>query len=307
MLTLKLFCAAISSLLLPGSGAAALRQLHLERVTIMDQGSYRIEQETEGERVFAVLVDITAGERVRLVDADILLYSGRGGGRVDPTAKLWTLPWSMFERKLFVGVHGRGAHTPGMTSWIWRFPIGVQSREKGASYCVIEPVSRAWQRMVMDPSGNQRLLPEFPGEVFYDLRTVDEERLELFMTVDGQLSKWVFDGKSWNYDRSYNLQVFGPFLILDTGNSMVAQCNDAWSVIRYFEKQHAQCEPLTDGVNGAPLTLVEDKVARTNYFLHRDRLLDDKGRSLATLRRSDNETDRVRQAIDAVVARRAQP
>ena len=143
--------------------------------------------------------------------------------------------------------------------------------------------------------------------VHYDIRALDEKQVELYLTADGELYKWLYDGKAWKYGRVYPVPVANEFLVLENGKSLVTDQEGKWCLIRNIEDDNAKCEPLAERVEGQPLTLVEDRVEHTGYFLHRDRVLDDKGRTLATLRPSTNDTDRVRQAVDAVVARRTQP
>jgi len=245
------------------------------------------------------------GARARLSDSYVLLYRGAGGVAQNQSAiRQQTLPWSLTDGVLFVGMHGRGIHTPGTLSVLWRFPVGSDAVRPESCYCGLDPVSSAWQRTIRDDAGQLKLLPDFPRAVFYDLYALDERRVDVFVSVDGQLAKWTFDGEKWQYDHGYQFRVIGPFLIVDGGKSIVAERDGKWSLIRGIERDEPDVRPLTERIEGEPLTLVEDKVEQKNFFLHRDRLLDDNGRELFIARASRDHTDRLRKVIDFVVSRR---
>ena len=140
--------------------------------------------------------------------------------------------------------------------------------------------------------------------VHYDIRAIDDTQVELFMTADGELSKWLFDGKTWKNERHYDLKVTGEFLVFDDGRALVTELDGEWSLIRDIETDDPAVGPFVDRVEAVPLTLVEDKIEKKNFFLHRDKLLDDTGRELFTVRASRDHTDRLRKVIDFVVSRR---
>jgi hypothetical protein len=140
--------------------------------------------------------------------------------------------------------------------------------------------------------------------VHYDIRALDDTRVELYMTADGELWKWLFDGKTWERQRGYDFRVEGEFLVFDEGHSIIAEQDGKWCIVRDIGKENATCDPIVDRVEGEPLTLVEDKVEQKNFFLHRDRLLDDTGRELFTARASRDHTDRLHKVIDFVLSRR---
>lgn len=140
--------------------------------------------------------------------------------------------------------------------------------------------------------------------VHYDIRALDENRVELFLTADAKLYKWLYDGKKWKNEALYPVRVDNEFLVLGDGKSLVTDQFGQWCIIRNVEDADAACEPIADRVESEPLTLVEDKVEQKNYFLHRDKFLDDRGRELWTVGDARDHNERVGRVIDFVVARR---
>jgi hypothetical protein len=133
---------------------------------------------------------------------------------------------------------------------------------------------------------------------------LDDTQVELFMTADGDLYKWLYDGKTWKYERDYAVRIPSEFLIFGNGKSLLTDQEGGWCIVRDIEKEDATCDPIVDRVEGEPLTLVEDRVEQKNFFLHRG-LLDDDGRELFTARAYRDHTDRLRKVIDFVLSRRA--
>ena len=117
------------------------------------------------------------------------------------------------------------------------------------------------------------------------------------------------DGREWRAPwkdpKFYDLHVDGDFLVFNGGRSLVTEVDEKWSVIRDIEDERSPLQAIIDRVEGEPLILLEDKVEQKNFFLHRDRLLDDTGRELFTVRAARDHTDRLRQVTDFVVSRRA--
>jgi len=153
------------------------------------------------------------------------------------------------------------------------------------------------------PDGKNRIR-EPAKVVHYDIRALDEARVELFMTADGDLFKWLYDGKTWRYQSNYAVKIPNEFLILGNGKSLVTDQDGGWCIVRDIEKEDATCDPIVERVESEPLTLIEDRVEQKNFFLHRDKLFDDTGRELFTARAIRDHTDRVRKVVDFVLSRR---
>jgi hypothetical protein len=140
-------------------------------------------------------------------------------------------------------------------------------------------------------------------QVHYDIRAINDESVELYMTADGELSKWLFDGKAWKNLKHYDLHVEGEFLVFDDGRSLVFERDGKWSTMRNIDDAAPAVRHLTDRAEDEPLILIEDTVGRTNHFIDRDGLLDVDGREVSRLRRA-SDRDRIREAIQTVIARR---
>lgn len=138
----------------------------------------------------------------------------------------------------------------------------------------------------------------------YDFRAIDGIQLELFVTADGALSKWLFDGKTWKNEKFYDLQVTGEFMVWDRGESLVTERDGTWSLIRGIDRPNPVVRALVQRVDGEPLILVDDTVKRTTLFLHRDQIFDDESREVRRLARDRQPSERIRDAIDLAVSRR---
>lgn len=140
-------------------------------------------------------------------------------------------------------------------------------------------------------------------EVHYEIRVIDATTVELFMSADGELSRWVFDGKDWKNLKHYDFRMEGEFLVFDEGRSVVFQRDGKWAIMRNIDEATPVVRDLTDRVEDEPLILVEDRVSRYQHFIDRDRLLDADGREVSRLRRGPAR-ERIREAIDTVITRR---
>ncbi len=172
------------------------------------------------------------------------------------------------------------------------------------NYVGCNPIGEALQGFHRGWREGKNRVGEPAKVVHYDIRALDDYRVELYMTADGELFKWLYDGKTWKYERDYAVKIPNEFLILGNGKSLLTDQDGGWCIVRDIEREDATFDPIVDRVEGEPLTLVEDKVEQKTFFLHRDRLLDDTGRELFTARASRDHTDRLRKVIDFVLSRR---
>lgn len=170
------------------------------------------------------------------------------------------------------------------------------------SYAMLDPMVSARNRLVWDAPDSPRLLAKIPI-VFYDIQAVDKEKIELFLTVDGGLTKWLFNGKEWRILKHYDFRLEGEFLAFDQGRSLVFERDGKWSVMRNIDDADSEVRALVNRVENEPLILVEDIVSQTNHFIDRDRLVDENGKEIVRLRQGGSR-DRIRNAVQAVVDRR---
>lgn len=138
----------------------------------------------------------------------------------------------------------------------------------------------------------------------YDIRALDDSQVELFVTMNDKLSRWLFDGKKWTFRRNYPGTINGPFLICDEGNALVAEVDGHWCLVRGFDKQNAEVRQIVKKTDNEPLVLVEDLVARTNYFQLGGRLYDENGAGLWTVRRGQHSSTQFKSIVDYVCSRR---
>ncbi len=240
----------------------------------------------------------------------------------------WPLRWDVAEEALyctqFVGGLAPWPAPPG----IYRYPVAAlvrgpddgrwpldnnkippgfqdQGRPLNLDYGSLAPLRDALQGFHRGWKEGKNYVGDPAKVVHYDIRALDDTRIELYMSADGELSRWLFNGTSWKNLRHYDVRVTGNFLVFGNGKSLVTDQDGRWSIVRDIEKENATCDPLVDRVEGEPLTLVEDRVEQKNFFLHGNVLLDDTGREFFTARAVRDHTDRLRKVIDFVVSGRA--
>lgn len=145
--------------------------------------------------------------------------------------------------------------------------------------------------------------------IHYDLRAVDDSTIEWFMTVDGELWRWTYDGCGgekkceWKNPKVFPARITKPFLILSDGKSLITEREGDWCVVQNFE-QETDCVPLFTQSPGEPLTVIEDKTQQSHYFLHANSVRDSTGRELFAVRESHAHTDKVIQAVELLIKRR---
>jgi len=226
------------------------------------------------------------------------------------------LRWDIAGNTLFCTFKMLEIHQPTGPS-LFRYPLDAliagpddgrtaldSKRAPSAAYVGCQPIGGALQGFHRGWREGVFRVGEPARVVHYDIRAIDEAQVELFVTADGELSKWLFDGKAWKNLRHYDLRVTGEFLVFDDGQSLVTEQDGQWAVIPDIEDAKAAFVAIAARVENEPLTLVEDKVERSHFFLHRDKLVDARGRELFSVRDARDHNERIRRVVDFVVARR---
>lgn len=155
-----------------------------------------------------------------------------------------------------------------------------------------------------------------PVDLHYDLHPIVEGRLDLYVTVDGDLYRWLFDktigsgkqwsfGDAWQLEAKYDFKLQGPFLFLGTiGKGVVAERDGQWSVIGPLDAEEPDARVIVARDQELPLNLVEDVHAKKDYFRQGKRLFDDRGRFIAAINTLAGHDDQLREVVSKVVARR---
>jgi hypothetical protein len=117
-----------------------------------------------------------------------------------------------------------------------------------------------------------------PPQVFqYDIRALDDVRIELYMTADGKLQRWLFDGEKWRLQKNYSVQIHGPFLVCKGGAAAVAEREGHWCLIEPLDADEPRARRIVQKVEDTPLVLVEDVFGRATFFEQQDKLYDERG------------------------------
>ncbi len=169
----------------------------------------------------------------------------------------------------------------------------------------LAPLSAHHGGIGYDDQGDPILLKVIPEKHFYDIRVSNDDTIILFMTLDGKLSRWMYeDGKDWEFIRKYDFKVEGPFLVTDSGNSIVSQREGKWCVISGIETDEPTIEPIAPVQKNIPLILIEDMTAKKQYFDLDGRVFDMKGMEIEHFPDLKNFNDRAELLFDFIIKQR---
>lgn len=242
------------------------------------------------------------------------------------------LRWALSNKMIFVTREFRGV--PPEAPWLLRYPLeALVIRPDGTTeiewskfkrrdpplradlgprldYTILAPI--AWTRMGLEgwKEGDGLVVDGLRASqagipiVHYDVRALDDVRVELYMTVNGKFSKWVFDGKKWTLSTNYPRRINGPFLICNGGSALVAEVDGHWCLVRSFDKQTAEVSQIAKKTDNEPFVLVEDIVARKNYFQYKGTLYDENRVQVSAVPSGSNRLNQLKSVVDSVRSRR---
>jgi hypothetical protein len=141
-------------------------------------------------------------------------------------------------------------------------------------------------------------------KVSYDIHGLDASRIELYMTVDGKLSRWLFDGKEWTLRENYAIEIEGPFLVCEQGKSLVTARDGRWCLLKGIDTENPSVTPIIDVSETNPLRLIEDRSARKAFLELGGDLFDTSGKRIARIPKSVKPENRVREIVRNVRAQR---
>ena len=168
--------------------------------------------------------------------------------------------------------------------------------------------------------------------VYFDFQVLDEKRVELLMTIDGRPSLWEYDGtqdekgwqerviesekvgtapseprlarRGWHHKKNLSVTIDGPFLWMQDPQYVVAEREGMWCVIGPLHSDEPHVRPIIAKDADKPLILVEDVMAKRNYFRLGDKLMDDRGAVIERVDASKPLDDQMREVVSKVVLRR---
>lgn len=140
--------------------------------------------------------------------------------------------------------------------------------------------------------------------VHYDVRALDDVRVELYMTVNGKLSRWLFDGEKWTLAKNYSAIINGPFLVCKEGNAIIAEKDAHWCIIEPLDNRNPAIRQIVKRVPGEPLVLVEDLIAGRNYFQQQGKLYDENAAAIWSMPVGLEGIARFKSVVDFVFSRR---
>ena len=140
--------------------------------------------------------------------------------------------------------------------------------------------------------------------VHYDVRALDDARVELYMTVSDKLSRWLFDGEKWTLAKNYSAIINGPFLVYKEGNAIVAEKDGHWCIIESLDNKNPEIRQIVKRVPDEPLVLVEDLAAGRNYFQQQGKLYDENAAAIWSMPVGLEGNARFKAVVDFVCSRR---
>ncbi len=140
--------------------------------------------------------------------------------------------------------------------------------------------------------------------VHYDVRALDDARVELYMTVNDKLSRWLFDGEKWTLAKNYSAIINGPFLVCKEGNAIVAEKDGHWCIIESLDNKNPEIRQIVKRVPDEPLVLVEDLAAGRNYFQQQGKLYDENAAATWSIPAGLKGNARFKAVVDFVCSRR---
>ena len=173
----------------------------------------------------------------------------------------------------------------------------------GASFdrCSVTPVSDALYGFVeLTNEGYKRVVRSRNPKVTFDFQPVADTQIWLFMTIDGRLSKWFYDGKEWAHKRTYDLQIDGEFMVLEGGTVLVAVQDNRWCAFSGFEDGEAKVAPIAEVDDHEPMTVVDDVDAKRSFLHFKDTLYDAEGRAVQRIPAGLGSAEKVRELANAV-------
>ena len=136
--------------------------------------------------------------------------------------------------------------------------------------------------------------------VYYDFDVTQDVQMNFVMTIDGQLSAWLFDSERWTFTKTYDLRIDGEFMILEDGASLVAQREDRWCVFSGFDGGERKVTPIAEVDDHEPMTVVDDVDAKRSFLHFKDTLYDAEGRAVQRIAAGLGSAEKVRELANAV-------
>ena len=340
-----LFCATtVSTIALCGAPHSVLGQSDgwpvgaptLQRMLVLDDKSYAMDYaEPRGIDGRALVIAYAAPSRVGEMTSAFLF--GRNLGIVKPpdarpTQTMQAYRWTLGGHTVFATQNIPIPSPKGGVTWALKFSIDLLVAQpdgtamfdstklpgpimwgggKAIPHIGLEPIGAyhlglsGWKLGDMPLQSGLRMARAAPKQICYDFCALDDVRLELYMTADGKLSRWLFDGEEWTLRENYSVKVDGPFLICNGGKGIVTKRENIWCLVGDLSEKQAKVQRIVKSSPDEPFTLVEDKVTGIDYFEYRGVLYDENGVDLCPIPRDTDAASRLKAITEFVRSRRS--
>ncbi len=120
-------------------------------------------------------------------------------------------------------------------------------------------------------------------DVFYDIRAVNGETIDLYLAVDGKISIWRFNGTDWKYIRMLPSEVKGVFRLCANGSAALTVHDDQWCVISLETVGKTKTIPIASVKSDELPWIVENNIAKETLFVSGRNVIDLSGKILETV------------------------
>ncbi len=189
------------------------------------------------------------------------IHSLRAGERLDPVdqakvEELYKCEW----KELSVGPGGRTKRIPE------RVGLG--------------PAGRIGNGGALPDEEQTQYLEGPRREVVVDIAAEDECGVTLWMTVEGELTRWTYRGSEYEFGGRLPVRLEGPFLMGQGGRAVMAQRGNQWW--RYeIGADGAAGRVIAKVSEGEPLFLIVDNVGERDWFVQGRDVMDERGEVVA--------------------------
>ncbi len=297
------------------SGPASINKdrQRLQRVQVIEDDLYSVGYEIANSSPDTKAIHVTLRKRFSSADTRQLSNErvlgfefSHHNSRIKPITSKLNLPWTIHDGKLYISTHA----STGPPAGAWLMNLSLNEKEPRKSQplfdngnILLQPVGKALSGFWVNDGGQSILLRSIP-HVDFDFYFEKDGILNLFVTVNSDLTHWTYDNKEWKYIRKYDFKVDGPFFITDNGNSIVSQRDGKWCVISGIETDEPTIEPIAPVQKNTPLILIEDMTAKKQYFDLDGRVFDKKGIELSRFPAHENFNDRAELLFDFIIKQR---
>ena len=311
------------ALLVPSGVVVAQSELpSLRRMQIHDGRAYMFDFDVPDALGRIALLELSWEKDPSRSDSKYYYIFGTNLGLVSGVRDNHNRAWTLTNNTLyFVVQHGRGhmrsagffrypydALIPGPGRFWDRAKLGIEEQDifdfdaLHRSYAPrISPLTNPLRGFEMNDEGTVRAVWVNP-KVTFDL-TANDGVPQLYVSVDGRLSRHEFRKEEWKRLQTYNVQVHGEFVVVSNGKALVTKVDDHWCVVSDLEAKGTTTR-IARALQDREMLVVYDVNANSTYLVFDAQIFDTSGAVRDELPISRNVQDHARSVLESVLGYR---